>query len=214
MGKSARLKFALWLLAPVALISFGVRMARGQTQNPNDNRALVFSENHFPTNRQRIRAYLRETLGPSAFLQSAFVAGTHQFANNPPEWRQGTGGYNRRLASRFGQLAIQNSIELGLGMALRQDLGYRRCDCRGVLRRTGHALISNFTAGTRDGGSTFTAVKVASRYAGAVVSTTWYPDRYSAWGDGVRLGTLSVASGTVLNVVREFWPEIRRLFRR
>jgi hypothetical protein len=214
MGRSTRLKLASWWLAPVALILFSVHMAQGQTPDVDDKQALIPLDYHFPTNGQRIRAGLRDTFGPRALLVSALVAGTHHLANDPPEWRQGTEGYGRRLASRVGRLAIQNSMELGLGVALQQDLRYRRCDCDGFLRRTGHALISNFTAHTRDGRRTFTIAKVASRYAGAMISTAWYPDRYTAGGDGVRLGTLSIASGTLLNVVREFWPDIRRLFRR
>ena len=111
-------------------------------------------------------------------------------------------------------MAIQNGIELGLGTALQQDLGYRHCNCHGILRRTGHAFISNFTAYTRDGRTTFAPAKAASRYAGAMISTAWYPDRYTAGGDGVRIGTLSMASGTVLNILCEFWPDIRRFFGR
>jgi hypothetical protein len=42
----------------------------------------------------------------------------------------------------------------------------------------------------------------------------WYPDRYTATGDGVRLGTHSLVIGTGANIIREFWPEIRRFFRR
>lgn len=214
MGKSTRRNHSLWWLAGVALILSGVPTARGQTQNDKDRLTLNTWDYHFPTNRQRIHVFLRDTVGPKALLQSAFVAGTRHFANDPPEWRQGTEGYARRLASRIGGLAIQNSVELGLGMAMQQDLEYRRCDCNGFLHRTGHALAATFTARTRDGRSTFTMVKVASRYAGAMISTAWYPDHYTAWGDGARLGTVSIASGTALNVIREFWPEIRRLFRR
>ena len=212
MGRSTRLKLASWWLAPVALILFSVHMAQGQTPDVDDKQALIPLDYHFPTNGQRIRAGLRDTFGPRALLVSALVAGTHHLANDPPEWRQGTEGYGRRLASRVGRLAIQNSMELG--MALHQDLSYRRCNCNGFLPRTGHALISSFTAGTRDVRGTFTIARVASHYAGTMISTTWYPDRYTATGAGVRLGTLSLASGTGVNLIREFWPEIRRLFRR
>jgi hypothetical protein len=209
-----RLKFALWWLAPVALISFAAQMAWGQVQDAKDERAPNPSEYHFPTNRQRLHTYLSATLGPGALLQTTIAAGAIQFSAEPPEWSQGAGGYGRRFASQWGRLAVQNSVKMGLGMGLRQDLEYRRCGCTGFRRRTAHALISNFTAVRSDGSSTFTIAKVASHYAGAMISTVWYPDRYTATGDGIRIGTWSLASDAGLNFIREFWPEIRRLFHR
>ncbi len=201
-------------LAPAALIIFAVQAVRGQTPDTIERRLSNPPEFHFPTNVERVDRLLRDTFGPVAVLQSALVAGTHHIVNNPPEWRQGVDGYNRRLASQFGRLAVQNSLELSLGAALKQDYTYQRCNCRGFLRRTGHAVIANFTARTPDGGNTFTLVRVGSIYAGAMISTAWYPDRYTATGDGVRFGTVSVASGTLINIAREFWPDIRRFFHR
>jgi hypothetical protein len=58
----------------------------------------------------------------------------------------------------------------------------------------------------------FTIAKIASHYADGTISTAWYPDRYTAGGDGVRFGITSLASEAGLIVVREFWPEIRRFF--
>jgi len=143
---------ALLRLALIALIWSCAQMAHGQAPDPGDGRAQQQADYRFPEVHERINALLRETFGPRAFLQSALAAGARHLADDPPEWRQGATGFNRRLASRYGQLAVQNGIELGLGAALQQDLRYRRCECNGILRRTGHAIFSNFTAHTRDGG--------------------------------------------------------------
>ncbi len=200
--------------AAAALLSFTVQMAHGQTPGENEKRASFALDYRFPTNRERIGDFLRDTTGPGAFFQSVFIAGTHHLVNAPTEWGRGIEGYHRRLANQFGRTAIQNSIQLGLGAALKQDLRYRRCSCSGFLRRTGHALLSNFTARTPDGRQTFTLAKAAGIYAGATISTSWYPDRYTAIGDGIRLGNASMASSTLMNIAREFWPEIRRLLHR
>ncbi len=202
------------LLAAAGLLSITVQMAHGQTPGGNEKRASFAWDYRFPTNRERLGDFLRDTTGPGAFLQSAFIAGTHHLANAPPEWGRGIEGYNRRLANQFGRTAIQNGILLGLGAALKQDLRYQRCSCSGFLRRTGHALLSDFTARTPDGRQTFTLAKAAGIYAGATISSSWYPDRYTAIGDGIRLGNVSIASSTLMNLAREFWPEIRRLLHR
>jgi hypothetical protein len=206
-------------MVPAAWMSFGTQLVLAQmpasaAQPTTEAAAAIHSDFHFPTGQERFHAYLRDTFGPGALLQSAFVAGTNHFDNDPPEWRQGAQGYGRRFASRFGRFTIQKSIEYGLGTVLRQDTSYRRCECSGFLRRMSHALSSNFIARKRDGSRTLTIAKVAGYYGSGMISTAWYPDRYTATGDGVRLGTLSLVSGTGVNVIREFWPEIRRFFRR
>jgi len=200
-------------------MSFGTRMILAQTPSTREQpeaeaTASIRSDFRFPTSRERFDAYLKDTFGPGALLQSALAAGTNHFVDDPPEWRQGVQGYSRRFASRFGRFAIQESMEFGLATVLRQDTSYRRCECGGFLRRMSHALSSNFIARKRDGSTTFTIAKVASYYGAGMISTAWYPDRYTATGDGVRLGTISLVSGTGASVIREFWPEIRRLFRR
>ncbi len=214
MGDTSILVRAIVRMASLALISFAALTARAQTPEADDRRAQISAEYRLPTNQVRFRDFLRDTFGPAAILQSAFVAGSHQLTDNPPEWQQGTEGYARRLASRFGRSGIQNSVGLVLGTVLRQDLRYQACNCKGLLRRTGHAVISNFTARTSDGGRTFTPARIAGSYGGAILSLAWYPDRYTAAGDGVRMGSLSVASGSLLNIAREFWPEVRRILHR
>ncbi len=214
MVKAAAFRLVSRWLLQVLLLSVGARAVQAQTQDTDTESATLPLDYRFPTDRHRVRDFLQDTLGSGALAKSAFAAGADHFANDPPEWRQGTKAYSRRLASRFGRLAIQNSVELGLGVVLHKDMKYRRCDCEGFLRRTSHALVSSFTVGTRNGGRILLPAKIASQYAGAIISTAWYPDRYTAGGDGVRAGTLSVASTIGLNVLREFWPDIRRFFRR
>lgn len=214
MAVSMRVLHARFWLMAAALIACTVQAAHGQTPDANQRRASIALDYRFPTGQERFDRFLKDTIGPGAILQSGFIAGTHHFVNDPPEWGRGFDGYNRRLASQFGRTLIQNSFELGIGAALRQDLSYQRCNCSGFLHRTGHALFSSFTARTPDGRSTFTLAKVAGVYAGAMISTAWYPDRYTATGDGVRFGNVSAATGALTNIAREFWPEIRRFFRR
>ena len=46
-----------------------------------------------------------------------------------------------------------------------------------------------------------------------MLMTTWYPARYSAFGYGIRQGTLAVGVTTAINLFREFSPELKRSFR-
>lgn len=159
---------------------------------------------------RRLQLYLQETYGPSAWLRTAFVAAMDQADHDPPEWRQGAPGYSRRFASRFGRFSLQESIEFPAGMALGEDPRYFPCQCRGPLKRAGHALLSTVVARNRNGGRTVALARIGGVYGGALAAMAWHPSRYTLAGDGLRLGNLSLAVTGGVNLFREFWPDLKR----
>ena len=54
----------------------------------------------------------------------------------------------------------------------------------------------------------------ASMYGGPVVSTCWHPHRYPPIETGFRSGNIAVAAQAGANLLREFSPDIKRLFSR
>jgi hypothetical protein len=157
-----------------------------------------------PTARERFRRYVWDTVGPISLLRSAFTSGLDQARDVPPEWRQGAAGYGKRFASRFGQYAIQETIDYGLSEALRVDDGFAKSKKQGFTARLGDALLQNITARTRSGRRVVSVPRFASVYAGGIIPVlTWYPDRYNV-RDGLRAGTFSLGIGFGVNVLREF----------
>ena len=55
---------------------------------------------------------------------------------------------------------------------------------------------------------------VGSIYAASMIATLWMPKRYTMLGDGVRDGNLQLAYSGMFNLVEEFWPEIKKVFKR
>jgi hypothetical protein len=214
MTKSWMCKQSLRRVIPVVLLLFCMQMVHGQSPDTQHDPDLVKPDKSLPADNQLFRTHLRNTTGPGALVLASFGASIGQLNDAPPEWGQGACGYGLRFADRIGRTAVRNGIELGLEALLHQDLSYRRCECSGWLGRTKHILASNFSARKRDGFHAFTIAKVASRYAAAAIAISWHPERYTVAGDGVRFGTYSVVSGTGVNAIREFWPEIRKLLRR
>lgn len=162
----------------------------------------------------RPKWYVKRTFGPTAILLDALGAGKSQLTNNPPEWEQGMAGYSRRLASRFGQNVVQNTIELGAGWALREDPRYKRHQDWPAGKRTWHAIRSTLMWRDEDGKLHPAFAKVGGIYGGAMISMAWHPARYTATGDGVRIANIRMGTTAAANIVREFWPEIRRIFKR
>jgi hypothetical protein len=160
------------------------------------------------------RLALKNTFGPRAIGNRMISAGWDQWRGRPEEWGGGMDAFAERFGSRMGRLAIRNSIRLGTDVALGIDPRYDRCACSGFLSRTGHAwkrvVVSRSDAGTSmPAYSNFTGA-----YATPWITYSWYPDRLNTTSRKLQSGTVHLGWRGVSNMIREFWPDIKRGFRR
>lgn len=162
--------------------------------------------------KQRREFYVREKLlDPGIVFASAGQAVGAQSSDDPPEWGQGGDAYARRFASQLGFNLVRVSVENAGAAALGQDPRYIRCRCSGFYRRAGHAAVSGFATTGRDGARRFAPARVGSHYAASMTQLAWMPSRFG-WRDGLRVGTQNLSFGLGTNLLREFAPELKRLF--
>jgi hypothetical protein len=136
---------------------------------------------------------------------AAVAAGINQAYKTPPEWGQGAAGYGRRFGSDFGIAAVTTSTRYALATAFHEDTLYYRCECKGVLPRLSHAVISTFTSRRgEDGHRVFSFPALVAPYAGTMTAAyAWYPDRFDG-RDGFRMGNYSLLAYMGGNVALEF----------
>jgi len=158
-----------------------------------------------PTEKTKLHNYVFDAYGPYPIAGAALVAGINQFSNAPPEWNQGVEGYSKRLGSNFGIALVSTTTRYGLSEVLKEDAMYYRCDCRGVLPRLSHAVISTFTARRgEDGHRVFSIPALVGPYAGSMTAAYgWYPNRYGA-KDAFRTGNYSMLLYMGGNISLEF----------
>lgn len=159
---------------------------------------------------ERWQYFYRGALSPDAFATHAAAALYSHAVKSVPDWGQGAEGYGRRLGWTVVNNVAQSAIESGAAAVLHEDNGYYRCACSGIWRRTGHALTSQVTACRADGTRTFSFSRPIGALGGALVAASVLPERYTIAGDAIRGGGWNYAVGFPLNLLREFWPEIRR----
>jgi hypothetical protein len=158
--------------------------------------------------------YLHQTfLSPGIYFASLAAAGGEQLAKDPPEWRQGVEGYTKRAGSILAGYGIQYSVEEAAEAALHYDPRYLRCDCKGGGRRMAHAILWSFLTKNDEGQTRFNAPVMAGAYAGGMIPYLWYPSRYNPLKDGLRQGDQQLGFHVGVNVIKEFSPELKRLFR-
>jgi len=158
-----------------------------------------------PTQRTKVRNYVFDAYGPYPIAGAAVAAGINQFGNAPPEWNQGVEGYSKRFGSDFAIAAVGTTARYGLARALKEDTLYYRCECRGVLPRLSHAVISTLTARRgEDGHRVFSFPALIAPYAGTMTAVYgWYPNRFGA-KDAFRIGNYNMLANMGGNISLEF----------
>lgn len=164
------------------------------------------------TGKQRWNLYVREAFwSPGAFFRAAGPAlGTH-LNNKPPEWGQGTAGYSRRFANRFGRFALQETYEAAGAAALQHEVRYLRGTRSGFLPRAAHALTANFVTCDKNGRRTPHISRVGSAFAAEFTGNLWMPAGYRNTSTAMRGVAMELGVGSAFNLIREFSPELRRL---
>ena len=159
-----------------------------------------------PTQRTMAANYVFDAFGPYPIAGSAIAAGINQLGNAPPEWKQGVQGFSKRFGSDFAIAGIGTTARYGLAEAFKEDTLYYRCECRGVLPRMSHAMISTVTARRgRDGHRVFSLPALLAPYAGSMAAVYgWYPDRFGV-KDAFRTGNYGLLSYMGENVALEFF---------
>jgi hypothetical protein len=164
--------------------------------------------------RERMADYLKRTVGPGGLFNAAFLGGMDQWRDKPEGWEQGGAGYGKRFASRLGRGAMGNTIQLGVEALLHEDSRYTSLQHGSVGRRIGHSLSHSFMVRTPDGRRAPPIGRFAGIVGGAILSRRWYPVGENTFEDGARAAGISLGMFTTINVVREFLPDIKRLFGR
>jgi hypothetical protein len=158
-----------------------------------------------PTQKIKIRNYVFDAFGPYPIAGAAFAAGIGQAYNTPPEWQQGAEGYFKRFGSNLGIAAVTTTTRYGLAEAFKEDTLYYPCDCRGVLPRLRHAVISTLSARRGYAGHyVFSFPALIAPYAGTMTAVyAWYPGRYDA-EDALRMGNYTMLGYVGGNIALEF----------
>jgi hypothetical protein len=153
----------------------------------------------------KIRAYLFDAFGPYPIAGALLIGGVHQAENAPPEWGQGVSGFGRRFGSSLGIEAVTTTTRYGLAEAFREDTVYYRCECKGILRRFEHAMISTVTSRRgEDGHRSLSFPAIVAPYAGTMTAVyAWYPARFGA-KDALRMGNYNLLAFAGENFALEF----------
>jgi hypothetical protein len=151
---------------------------------------------HEPSHaKMRLKHYRKSTFGPGAVARSAAGAGVQQWRNHPRQWGHGAKGYGRRFASGFGQHAVKNTIQFGVGALRHED------------PRSTHPLKpKGFRPKMKDAfRNTFTVRRYGHQKRGVAAGRI-----SGAMGAGLQSGGISLGADLAINTAREFIPDKKK----
>jgi hypothetical protein len=153
---------------------------------------------------------LKRMVDPLSLVYSVAAAGIGQWRDEPPEWQQGAGGVGRRFAASQGWKMTQNSLALGIDTAFGLDPRFHPSRETRFWPRLRSAVSQTVVAYTDSGGRVFNYSEVGSSYGASFLANSWFPAHSNSAGDALERGTIGLGLNTASNVVKEFWPDIRR----
>lgn len=147
----------------------------------------------------------------SSFTWAGVLAGQALLLNSDPELGHGAAGYGRYYWRTFADGVSGAYFTEAIVPALtHEDPRYYTLGHGGFWRRTRYSLSRTFVTKTDSGGMEFNWSEVGGNACVAALSNAYYPPRERGMGQTLRDWGTQMESAALNNIVKEFWPDIRR----
>lgn len=154
-------------------------------------------------------AFDRGTVGLAALF-----AAEGQLTNANRSFGQGGAGYGRYFGTAYGDLVIGDYMtEAVFPTLLHQDPRYFRRSTGSGWSRLRYAMGQIFWTHRDSGGTQFNYSEIIGNSAAVAISNAYYADNRTA-GDGVSKLGVQLGVDMAANILKEFWPDVERKFRR
>ena len=146
------------------------------------------------------------------YVLSGFFSALGQLSNQNPSFGQGLKGYGKRFGTGYGDQMIGNMLAEGtLPALLREDPRYFRIGAGAGSGgyRLRYALTRIFVTKTDRNTIRFNFSEIGGNALSTAISNAYLPDQRNV-GDNVQKFSTAIATDAFSNVIKEFWPDVKR----
>jgi hypothetical protein len=162
------------------------------------------------TVRQKFNLAFKDTTDPYTLVLAGFFAGVAQWQNDYPTFGQGAAGYGKRIGAAYADQAIGNYLTEGIVPYLfHEDPRYFRKGTGSGRRRIAYALSRTLITRTDKGRNHFNYSEIVGNSVAAGLSNLYYPASQRTAGETAEKFAIQVVSDAAINVLFEFWPDMR-----
>jgi hypothetical protein len=172
-------------------------------------------QNYEPfTTSEKFKIASEDAYDRGTFALAALFGGQGQLTNSNRSFGQGAAGFGRYFGTAYGDLVIGDYMtEAVFPTLLHQDPRYFRRGTGSKLSRLGYAMGQIFWTHRDSGGTQFNYSELIGNSAAVAISTAYYRDNRTA-ADAVSKLSLQLGVDIGANILKEFWPDLERKFRR
>lgn len=163
------------------------------------------------TTAQKFKLVARSSFDPVEYPYYAFLAGISQADNGEAGYGQGWLGYAKRYGSSFADGTAENFFVGAVYPSLfREDPRYFQNGKGTFLHRAGYAMTRVVATRTDSGHTTINLSEFAGAGTAAGLSNLYHPVGDRGFSNTMNTWATQMGWDVVSDVVKEFWPDIRR----
>ncbi len=164
------------------------------------------------TTKQKFTIARKDSLDYPSYVLAGVFASIAQANNTNPSFGQGVEGFAKRYGTSVSDQIIGNFMTEAIWPSLlHEDPRYFRKINGSIKGRFGYALTRTLVTRTDRGNWTFNAAEFLGNGTVAAIGNLYYPDGRD-FGDTMQRMFTQIGTDTISNVLKEFWPDIKRKF--
>jgi hypothetical protein len=166
------------------------------------------------TAREKFKLASEDAFDRGTIALAGIFAGEAQLTNANRSFGQGGAGFGRYFGASYGDFMIGDYMtEAVFPTLLHQDPRYFRRGTGSGLSRLGYAMGQSFWTHSDSGGTQFNYSEIVGNSAAVAISNAYYANNRTAGDAASKLG-MQIGVDMAANVLKEFWPDLRRKFGR
>ena len=166
------------------------------------------------TTSEKFKVATEDSFDRGTVVLGAIFGGYGQMTNANRSFGQGAAGFGRYFGTSYGDFVIGDYMtEAVFPTLLHQDPRYFRKGTGSGWSRLGYAMGQIFWTHNDSGKTQFNYSEILGNSAAVAISQAYYPDNRTAHDAAGNLG-VQLGVDMAANVLKEFWPEIQKKFRR
>jgi hypothetical protein len=177
------------------------------------NFAAVSADTKLPplSARDKFALAMQDSGDYSSFIWAGLQAGQSMALKSYPELHNGVAGYGRYYWRAFADQASGSFFTEALVPAItREDPRYYTRGHGGFFRRAGYALSRVVVTRTDSGGRSFNFSEILGNGMEAGLANLYYPPQERSLHNTAVNWAAQLEAASLNNLIREFWPDIRR----
>ena len=164
---------------------------------------------------QKFNLFLQRTYSPYTFVSAAAEATWAQIWAQWPQYGGGMEGWGKRFGATLADTESRRFIQTFLlSTVLHQDPRYFRSQKKGFFPRGWYAATRVLVTRNDDDDNTFNSSEFLGTLFTSSLQNAYYPRGERSFGNTMNRFAGALGSDATSNILREFWPDIRRIVRK